>query len=119
MLDLGATPDSAAERLSCAFGFAVLSWRARSGLRQKAALPCDGRVYRDNRVLALLRDIAEYLELDRKTMEALIAPLADQEHSQMTTPPQRLFAEGRAEGVQVGEANGLRKGKADLLIVHT
>jgi len=39
----------------------------------------------------------------------------------MTTLLQRLFAEGkaegRAEGVQVGEANGLRKGKADSLLV--
>ena len=50
-------------------------------------------------------------------MEALIAPLANEEHSQMTTLLQRLFGEGRAEGMQVGEANGLRKGKADSLLV--
>ena len=50
-------------------------------------------------------------------MEALIAPLANEEHSQMTTLLQRLFTEGRAEGMQVGEANGLRKGKADSLLV--
>ena len=50
-------------------------------------------------------------------MEALIAPLANEEHSKMTTLLQRLFAEGRAEGMQVGEANGLRKGKADSLLV--
>jgi flagellar biosynthesis/type III secretory pathway protein FliH len=54
-------------------------------------------------------------------MEALIAPLANEEHSKMTTLLQRLFAEGKAEGraeaLQEGEANGLRKGKADSLLV--
>jgi len=50
-------------------------------------------------------------------METLIAPLANEEHSTMTTLLQRLFAEGKAEGVQVGEANGLRKGKVDSLLV--
>jgi hypothetical protein len=30
-------------------------------------------------------------------MEALIAPLANEEHSQMTTLLQRLFAEGKAD----------------------
>jgi flagellar biosynthesis/type III secretory pathway protein FliH len=52
-------------------------------------------------------------------MDALIAPLANEEHSQMTTLLQRLFAEGKAEGraeaLREGEANGLRKGKADSL----
>jgi flagellar biosynthesis/type III secretory pathway protein FliH len=71
-------------------------------------------------VLALLRYIAEvYAELDRKTMEALIAPLANEEHSTMTTLLQRLFAEGKAEGraeaLREGEANGLRKALLRLL----
>jgi predicted transposase YdaD len=120
LLDLGTTPD---EDLSAQaflrFGLAVLKLArgAPDFARRLLSLATD-EVYRDDRVLALLRYIAAvYAELDRKTMEALIAPLANEEHSQMTTLLQRLFAEGRAEGVQVGEANGLRKGKADSLLV--
>ena len=120
MFDLGATPD---EDLSAQaflrFGLAVLKLaRGAPDFARRLLSLATEEVYRDDRVLALLRYIAEvYAELDRKTMEALIAPLANEEHSTMTTLLQRLFAEGKAEGVQVGEANGLRKGKVDLLLV--
>lgn len=118
MFDLGATPD---EDLSAQaflrFGLAVLKFaRGAPDFARRLLTLATEEVYRDDRVLALLRYIAEvYAELDRKTLEALIAPLANEEHSQMTTLLQRLFAEGKAEGMQVGEANGLRKGKADSL----
>jgi predicted transposase YdaD len=120
MFDLGATPD---EDLSAQaflrFGLAVLKLaRGAPDFARRLLSLATEEVYRDDRVLALLRYIAEvYAELDRKTLEALIAPLANEEHSQMTTLLQRLFAEGKAEGMQVGEANGLRKGKADSLLV--
>lgn len=118
MFDLGATPD---EDLSAQaflrFGLAVLKFaRGAPDFARRLLTLATEEVYRDDRVLALLRYMAEvYAELDRTTMEALIAPLANEEHSQMTTLLQRLFAEGKAEGMQVGEANGLRKGKADSL----
>ena len=124
MFDLGATPD---EDLSAQaflrFGSPCSNSRAARLTSPKAASLATEEVYRDDRVLALLRYIAEvYAELDRKTMEALIAPLANEEHSQMTTLLQRLFAEGKAEGraeaLREGEANGLRKGKADSLRYH-
>ena len=124
MLDLGATPD---EDLSAQaflrFGLAVLKLaRGAPDFARRLLSLATEEVYRDDRVLALLRYIAEvYAELDRKTMEALIAPLANEEHSPMTTLLQRLFAEGKAEGraeaLQEGEANGLRKGKADSLLI--
>jgi flagellar biosynthesis/type III secretory pathway protein FliH len=122
MFDLGATPD---EDLSAQaflrFGLAVLKFaRGAPDFARRLLTLATEEVYRDDRVLALLRYIAEvYAELDRKTLEALIAPLANEEHSQMTTLLQRLFAEGKAEGraeaLREGEANGLRKGKADSL----
>lgn len=122
MFDLGATPD---EDLSAQaflrFGLAVLKFaRGAPDFARRLLTLATEEVYRDDRVLALLRYIAEvYAEVDRKTMDALIAPLANEEHSQMTTLLQRLFAEGKAEGraeaLREGEANGLRKGKADSL----
>jgi predicted transposase YdaD len=126
MFDLGATLD---EDLSAQaflrFGLAVLKFaRGAPDFARRLLTLATEEVYRDDRVLALLRYIAEvYAELDRKTLEALIAPLANEEHSQMTTLLQRLFAEGKAEGLaegrveafREGEANGLRKGKADSL----
>lgn len=122
MFDLGATPD---EDLSAQaflrFGLAVLKLaRGLPNVAGRLLTLATEEVYRDDRVLALLRYVAEvYAELDRTTMEALIAPLANEEHLQMTTLLQRLFAEGKAEGraeaLQEGEANGLRKGKADSL----
>jgi predicted transposase YdaD len=120
MFDLGATPD---ENLSAQaflrFGLAVLKFaRGAPDFARRLLTLATEEVYRDDRVLALLRYVAEvYAELDRTTMEALIAPLANDEHLQMTTLLQRLFAEGKAEGMQVGEANGLRKGKADSLLL--
>ncbi|HYI71708.1 MAG TPA: Rpn family recombination-promoting nuclease/putative transposase [Skermanella sp.] len=126
MFDLGATPD---EDLSAQaflrFGFAVLKFaRGAPDFAGRLLALATEDVYRDDRVLALLRYIAEvYAEVDRTTMDALIAPLANEEHLQMTTLLQRLFAEGKAEGLaegrveafREGEANGLRKGKADSL----
>ena len=122
LLDLGETPD---EELSAQaflrFGLAVLKLaRGSPDVAGRLLTLATEEVYRDDRVLALLRYVAEvYAELDRTTMEALIAPLANEEHSQMTTLLQRLFAEGKAEGraeaLREGEANGLRKGKADSL----
>lgn len=113
MFDLGATPDEdLSTQAFLRFGLAVLKLaRGSPDVAGRLLTLATEEVYRDDRVLALLRYVAEvYAELDRTTMEALIAPLANEEHSQMTTLLQRLFAEGKAEGWPKVESK--RSGKA-------
>jgi predicted transposase YdaD len=69
--------------------------------------------FRDDRMAQLLIYMLKvYADLDRETLGVLTARLSEEERREVTTLAERLFAEGKAEGLQEGQALGLQKGEA-------
>jgi len=95
--------------------------RSRADFRRRLLDLATDEIYRDDRMAQLLVYMLNvYTELDRETLLLLAAGLSEEEQSKVTTLAQRLFAEGKAEGVQEGilegKSLGVREGKTVALL---